>query len=218
MAKKVTANASNVGNSEPKTVDAEGRKIIRFSTLVGPDLPGLDLPMQHLPHQQINPLSRGKKGMSSLNHVVLIGHLTRDPEVRYTGSGTAAAHFTIAVNRRPRPDGTKEADYIRIVVWGKQGENCGNYLAKGRLVAVEGRLRVHNYQNEGQIRTYTEVVAESVQFLTPKHRGDELASDLALPPEMDAPEMDAPEMDVPEIDIPEAGAPNGLDWPGPSQL
>ena len=107
--------------------------------------------------------------MSSLNHVVLIGRLARDPELRYTGSGTAVANFTIAVDRRPKPDGTKEADFIRIVSWGKQGENCSNYLAKGRLVAVDGRLQMHTYQGQdGQNHTSAEVIAENVQFLSPK--------------------------------------------------
>ena len=71
--------------------------------------------------------------MSSLNHVVLIGRLARDPELRQTPSGTAVANFTIAVDRRPKPDGAKEADFIRIAAWGKQGEACSNYLEKGHL-------------------------------------------------------------------------------------
>lgn len=107
--------------------------------------------------------------MSSLNHVVLIGRLARDPELRHTESGTAVANFTLAVDRRPRPDGTKEADFIRIVAWGKQGENCSNYLAKGRLVAVDGHLQVRSYQGQdGQSYTVAEVVAENVQFLSPR--------------------------------------------------
>jgi single-strand DNA-binding protein len=107
--------------------------------------------------------------MPSLNHVVLIGRLARDPELRYTDSGTAVANFTIAVDRRPKPDGSKDADFIRIVSWGKQSENCANYLAKGRLVAVDGRLQVRAYQGQyGQNHTSVEVVAENVQFLSPK--------------------------------------------------
>lgn len=129
--------------------------------------------------------------MSSLNHVVLIGRLARDPELRQTPSGTAVANFTIAVDRRPKPDGAKEADFIRIAVWGKQGEACSSYLAKGRLVAVEGRLQVHSYQNQdGQNRTTTEVIAEHVQFLTAKGRIDTSANGSveALSPEADIPE------------------------------
>lgn len=126
--------------------------------------------------------------MSSLNHVVLIGRLTRDPELRYTASGIAVANFTIAVDRRPRSDGTKEADFIRVVAWGKQGENCGSYLVKGRLVAIEGRLQVHTYQSDGQNRTATEVIAESIQFLTPKDRGSDQSSESAASLDADLPE------------------------------
>jgi single-strand DNA-binding protein len=129
--------------------------------------------------------------MSSLNHVVLIGRLVRDPELRQTPSGTAVANFTIAVDRRPRPDGAKEADFVRIAAWGKQGEACSNYLEKGRLVAVEGRLQIHSYQiQDGQNRTTTEVIAEHVQFLTAKGRTDPLAngSAEALSSEADIPE------------------------------
>jgi single-strand DNA-binding protein len=115
--------------------------------------------------------------MSSLNHVVLIGRLVRDPELRQTPLGTAVANFTIAVDRRPRPDGAKEADFIRIAAWGKLGEACSNYLEKGRLAAVEGRLQIHSYQNQdGQNRTTTEVIAEHVQFLTARGRADTLTN------------------------------------------
>jgi single-strand DNA-binding protein len=102
-----------------------------------------------------------------LNRIVLIGRLTRDPELRFTSSGTAVANFTLAVDRqRPNAQGEREADFIRIVVWGKQGETCANYLNKGRLVAVDGRLQVRTYQaQDGQNRTAAEVVAENVRFL-----------------------------------------------------
>jgi single-strand DNA-binding protein len=128
--------------------------------------------------------------MSSLNHVVLIGRLARDPELRQTPSGTAVANFTIAVDRRPNPDGVKQADFIRIAAWGKQGEACSSYLAKGSNVAVEGRLQVHRYQNQdGQNRTATEVVAEHVQFLAAKVRADMVSNGSAsLSPEVDLPE------------------------------
>lgn len=102
-----------------------------------------------------------------LNRIVLIGRLTRDPELRFTSSGTAVANFTLAVDRqRPNSQGEREADFIRIVVWGKQGETCANYLGKGRLVAVDGRLQVRTYQGQdGQNRTAAEVIAENVRFL-----------------------------------------------------
>ncbi len=102
-----------------------------------------------------------------LNRIVLIGRLTREPELRFTATGMAVANFTLAVDRqRPNSQGEREADFIRIVVWGKQAETCSNYLGKGRLVAVDGRLQISKYQDkEGQNRTSAEVVAESVRFL-----------------------------------------------------
>lgn len=98
-----------------------------------------------------------------LNNVILIGRLTRDVELRYTAQGTAVAQFTLAVNRKFNKD---EADFINIVVWRGLAENCANYLGKGRLAAVEGRLQVRNYEDkDGQKRWITEVVADDVRFL-----------------------------------------------------
>ena len=104
-----------------------------------------------------------------LNRIVLIGNLTKDPELRYTAAnGVAVASFTLAVNR---PFGKKEADFIPIVVWRAQAENCAKYLGKGSLVAAEGRLQVRSYEDrEGQRRYVTEVVADSVQFLDSKEK------------------------------------------------
>ena len=108
-----------------------------------------------------------------LNRIVLIGRLTREPELRFTATGTAVANFTLAVDRqRPNSQGEREADFIRVVVWGKQGETCSNYLGKGRLVAVDGRLQVRTYQaQDGQNRTSAEVVAENVRFLDRPREG-----------------------------------------------
>lgn len=102
-----------------------------------------------------------------LNRVVLIGRLTKDPELRYTPSGMAVASFTLAVDRgRKNAQGEKETDFIPIVVWQKQAENCANYIGKGSLVAVDGRLQVRTYDaKDGQRRWVTEVVAENVRFL-----------------------------------------------------
>lgn len=103
-----------------------------------------------------------------MNHIVLIGRLTRDPELRYTPNGLAVATFTLAVDRdrAPNQQGEKETDFIRIVTWQKQAEVCANYLKKGRLVAIEGRLQIRNYETQdGQKRTMAEVVANRVQFL-----------------------------------------------------
>jgi len=101
-----------------------------------------------------------------LNKVILIGRLTKEPDLRYTPSGTAVAKFTLAVDRRQSKDREKETDFIDIVVWQKQAENCANYLGKGRLVAVDGRLQVRSYEdNQGIRRKAAEVVAENVRFL-----------------------------------------------------
>ncbi|GMA52026.1 single-stranded DNA-binding protein [Alicyclobacillus contaminans] len=100
-----------------------------------------------------------------LNRVILIGRLTQDPELRYTQSGTAVASFTLAVNR-PKNGDKQEADFINIVVWQKQAELCAQYLHKGRLAAVDGRLQIRTYENrEGQKVRVAEVVAEGVRFL-----------------------------------------------------
>lgn len=101
-----------------------------------------------------------------LNKVILIGRLTKDPELRYTQNGVAVARFTLAVDRRQVKDREKEADFIDIVVWQKQAETCANYLGKGRLVAVDGRLQIRSYDDsQGIRRKAAEVVAENVRFL-----------------------------------------------------
>lgn len=102
-----------------------------------------------------------------LNRIVLIGRLTRDPELRYTTTnGVAVATFTLAVDRRFTQGQQREADFIPIVTWRNQAENCAKFLGKGSLVAVEGRLQIRSYDDrEGQRRTAAEVVADSVQFL-----------------------------------------------------
>jgi single-strand DNA-binding protein len=107
-----------------------------------------------------------------LNRIILIGRLTRDPELRYTPNGVAVAKFTLAVDRRPAKDREKETDFIDIVVWRTQAENCARYIGKGRLVAVEGRLQVRSYDDsQGIRRKAAEVVAESVQFLDRAREG-----------------------------------------------
>jgi len=101
-----------------------------------------------------------------LNKVILIGRLTKEPDLRYTPSGTAVAKFTLAVDRRFSKDREKEADFIDIVVWQKLAETCANYLGKGRLIAVEGRLQIRSYDdNQGIRRKAAEVIAENVRFL-----------------------------------------------------
>ena len=102
-----------------------------------------------------------------MNKVFLIGRLTRDPELRYTGNNTAVASFTIAVNRTyTNQAGEREADFIPVVVWRRQAESVKNYLSQGSQVAIEGRLQVRNYDDQnGQRRYVTEVIADSVEFI-----------------------------------------------------
>lgn len=103
-----------------------------------------------------------------LNRVILIGRLTKDPELRHTPAGVAVTQFTLAVDR-PFTSGDKkerEADFINIVTWRQLAETCANYLRKGRLTAVEGRIQVRNYDNnEGKKVYVTEVIADNVRFL-----------------------------------------------------
>lgn len=108
-----------------------------------------------------------------LNRIVLIGRLTADPQLRYTQTGTAVASFRLAVDRnRPNQQGERETDFIDIVTWQKLAETCANNLNKGRLVAVDGRLQVREYEYEGQRRRTAEVVADTVRFLDwPKDGG-----------------------------------------------
>jgi single-strand DNA-binding protein len=107
-----------------------------------------------------------------MNKVVLIGRLTKDPELRFApGTGNAVATITLAVDRRmPNKDGQREADFIPVVIWGKQAEATANYMGKGRLMGVSGRIQTRSYEAKDGTRRYvTEVVAEEVQFLD---RGD----------------------------------------------
>lgn len=105
-----------------------------------------------------------------MNKVFLIGRLTRNPELRYTGNNTPVATFSLAVNRPfTNQSGEREADFINIVVWRKQAENVKNYLTQGSQVAIEGRIQVRNYDDQsGQKRYVTEVIADNVEFLGSK--------------------------------------------------
>lgn len=105
-----------------------------------------------------------------INRVVLVGRLTKDPELRYTPSGVAMARFTLAVNRTfSNQQGEREADFINCTVWRKQAENVANFLKKGSLAGVEGRIQTGSYEGQDGKRVYTtDVVADSVQFLEPK--------------------------------------------------
>lgn len=107
-----------------------------------------------------------------INRVMLIGNVTRDFELRKTQSGISNATFSIAVNRPRAQDGTQNADYPQIVAWRKTAEICAQYLHKGSKVAVEGRIQTRSYDKDGHKVYVTEVVADTVQFLTPKGQQD----------------------------------------------
>lgn len=97
-----------------------------------------------------------------MNNVVLIGRLTKDPEITYTQNGTAVCKFTLAVDRQ----GKDGADFIRIITWNKTAENCSKYLAKGRQAAVQGRIQTGSYKSKDGHTVYTtDVIANNVQFL-----------------------------------------------------
>ena len=106
---------------------------------------------------------------ANINRVVLVGNLTRDPELRHTPSGTAVCSLRIAVNTRRKDETgqwTDKPNYFDITVWGQQGENCAQYLSKGRPVAIDGRLEWREWEaQDGSKRQAVEVVADSVQFL-----------------------------------------------------
>lgn len=106
--------------------------------------------------------------MASLNKVILIGRLGQDPELRYTATQQPVAQLSVATSDSYQKDGQKveTTEWHRVIVWGKQGENCGKYLAKGRSVCVEGKLQTRSWQDkDGQKRYSTEIVAHNVIFM-----------------------------------------------------
>lgn len=107
-----------------------------------------------------------------MNKAILIGNICTDIQLRYTQSNMAVATFSLALNRPKKQDGTQEADFPNIVVWGKQAENINKYLKKGSKLALEGHVQTRNYEDQnGQKHYITEVVAENVQFLDNKKDG-----------------------------------------------
>ena len=102
-----------------------------------------------------------------MNKIILIGRLVKDPELKFTpGTGTAVTTLTLAVDRKFSKDNQKEADFVPIVVWGKQAESTANYMSKGKLIGISGRIQTRTYDAKDGTRRYvTEVVAEEVQFL-----------------------------------------------------
>lgn len=134
-----------------------------------------------------------------LNRVILIGRLTKDPELRYLTNGTAVTTFTLAVDRVVGTGKEKEADFIPVVAWRQLGETCANYLRKGRLAAVEGRMQVRNYDNNEGRRVYvTEVVADNVRFLESSGSGSEKKEQPTNDPFQD----DGKPLDISDDDLP----------------
>lgn len=121
-----------------------------------------------------------------MNKAILIGRLTRDPELRYTSSNRAVCQFTVAIDRpfTNQSTGQREADFINVVAWDKTGENIGKYMTKGRLIAVEGRIQTRNYENnEGRKVYVTEVIASNVQFLESRNAtNNSEVNDMPEPP------------------------------------
>src|SRR3990167_1176971 len=124
--------------------------------------------------------------MASLNKVLLMGNLTRDPELRYIPSGSAVTSFTIAINRVYKlqtGEKKEEVSFVRVVVWGRLAEVCNDYLKKGNPVFVEGRLQSRSWDGpDGQKKSATEVIAQNIQFLkqgggsgAPRERAGEMA-------------------------------------------
>ena len=118
--------------------------------------------------------------MAGLNNVVLIGNLTRDPELRYTPSGLPVATLRIAVNRNfTNQQGEIETDFFNVVVWRTQAEKCAEYLAKGRQISVTGRLQSRSWEgNDGQRRSTIEIVADRVVFLGRRERREDSVDEL----------------------------------------
>jgi single-strand DNA-binding protein len=137
----------------------------------------------------------------SLNRVLLIGNLGRDPEVRFTPSGRAVARFPLATSEVwTDQDGQRQerTEWHNVVVWGKQAESCGQYLAKGRQVFVEGSIRTRQYDDkDGNKRYITEVIAQRVQFLGGASRGADPARGGSGAPEETATPVAAEEDDIP---------------------
>jgi single-strand DNA-binding protein len=131
-----------------------------------------------------------------LNRSILIGRLTKDPELRYTPAGVAVTQFTLAVERQFKNNGEKETDFINIVTWKQLAETCANYLRKGRLTAVEGRIQTRNYEGKDNKKVYvTEIVADNVRFL---EHGESKPSENKQDPFID----DGKPIDISDDDLP----------------
>ena len=136
----------------------------------------------------------------SVNKVILVGNLGKDPEVRFTGSGKAVCHFPVATTEvwnDPNGERHERTEWHNVSVWGKQGENCGKYLSKGRQVYVEGSIRTRSYDDKDGIKRYaTEIVAQTVRFLGGQGTGRAAASE---PPPLPGDPSGAPSTDDDDI-------------------
>ncbi|MFH1386221.1 MAG: single-stranded DNA-binding protein [bacterium] len=113
--------------------------------------------------------------MRGINKIILLGRLTADPEVRYTGNEMAVTGFCLAINRGKQKDGSEAVDFINCVAFGPLAKICGEYLKKGKLTAVEGRLQVRNYETKDkQKKTATEVIVDEMQMLDSKPASKEV--------------------------------------------
>ena len=142
-----------------------------------------------------------------INNVVLVGRLTRDPELKTTNSGTSVCSFTVAVdNRQKNPDGTKSASFIPCTAFQQSADNMSKFLKKGSLVGIVGRLNQRSYQNKDNVKvTVIEVLCDSVQFLEPKGEGRQVAADNSgfesdVQAQDESKNLDA--LDLPDDDLP----------------
>ena len=136
-----------------------------------------------------------------INRVVMVGRMTRDPELRRTGSGAAVTSFTLALNRNYNSADGQQADYIPCVVWNKVAENVAKYCSKGSLVGVEGRLRSRSYDNaQGQRVFVVEVVCDSVQFLETKSQRERMQAQSSQP-QMQQPQMNNQFQDMQTVEL-----------------
>ena len=138
-----------------------------------------------------------------MNRAILVGRLTRNPELRYTPNGVAVANFTLAVNRIFKQDGGPDADFINCVTWRKQAENLANYMKKGNLIGVDGRIQTRSYEGQdGKMVYVTEVLAESIQFLESRNSSEKPNSQQSKPQQQQQPQEQSPFQDSGEqIDI-----------------
>lgn len=119
-----------------------------------------------------------------MNKLIIIGNLTRDPELRTTPSGIPVCNFTVAVNRRRESNGHPVADYFRVTTWRAQAESCGRYLAKGRKVCCVGPVSISSYESGGRTYSSLELNAEEVEFLSPGRQQEQAAPEPEPAPEL----------------------------------